>query len=65
MGTVTYKQLFNLKKDPFERNNLIDDVKFQSKISGLEKELKRLIKESNDPADLNASDFGLYSEFNI
>jgi len=31
MGTVTHKH-------PFELNNLIDDVKFQSKISGLEKD---------------------------
>jgi arylsulfatase A-like enzyme len=62
MGSVTHKQLFNLKDDPFELNNLIDDTGLQSILVDLETELKRLINETNDPADLEADDFGLYSE---
>ncbi len=62
MGDVEHKQLFNLKKDPFELNNLLTQTGFENKLTELEIELKKLIKETKDPAILNAPDFGLYSK---
>jgi len=62
MGDVTHKQLFNLKEDPLELNNLINDAGSKDKITELESELKKLMDEAKDPAILAAPDFGLYSE---
>jgi len=64
MGDVTHRQLFNLKKDPYELKNLIDDKSLQSTFHELENELQRLIRETNDPAILEEPDFGLYSNIN-
>lgn len=61
MEDVTTKQLFNLKEDPFERMNLINDTHLQDKLRELESELLKRIDETNDPAILTAPYFGLYS----
>ncbi|CAM4203372.1 sulfatase-like hydrolase/transferase [Zobellia nedashkovskayae] len=59
-GKVTY-QLFNIKNDPWEMENLISYLEFKNKKSDLLIELKSLMKKTGDPADLNEEMFGLYS----
>ncbi|WP_372775425.1 sulfatase-like hydrolase/transferase [Mangrovibacterium sp.] len=53
-------QLFNLKNDPLELNNLVDDEKYTSVREDLLQELQKLIDETGDPADLSKNEFGLY-----
>ncbi|ANQ52731.1 sulfatase [Flammeovirga sp. MY04] len=42
-------EFYDLKKDPSEMNNLIDDPKYQDKIEELRVELARLMKEADEP----------------
>ncbi len=53
-------QLFDIKNDPWELSNLVDDENFASVKADLLNELELLMKESGDPADLNKNEFGLY-----
>ncbi len=53
-------QLFNLSKDPWELNNLIEDKIFKSVKDDLMKELQKLMDEAGDPADLSKNEFGLF-----
>lgn len=53
-------QLFNLKNDPWELENLADKVAFKSKKEEMLTELQKLIDETGDPADLSKNEFGLY-----
>ncbi|WP_430933490.1 sulfatase-like hydrolase/transferase [Saccharicrinis sp. 156] len=53
-------QLFNLKNDPLELANLVEDEKYGSIKEDLLKELQELIEETGDPADLSKKEFGLY-----
>ncbi|ALJ04182.1 hypothetical protein APS56_03030 [Pseudalgibacter alginicilyticus] len=54
-------QLFNLKNDPWELENLIDQENYQSIKEDLLVELKQLIIESGDTADLSKKEFGLFN----
>ncbi len=46
-------ELYDLKKDPQEMNNVYDDPKYQTIVKTLKKELKRLQKElGDDPKDV-------------
>lgn len=58
-GVVTH-QLFSVKTDPWELNNLVEDKKYATVKEDLENELKRLIKETGDPAKLDKDEFGLF-----
>lgn len=53
-------QLFNVEKDPWELNNLVEDKAYESIQKDLMLELQKLIKETGDTADLNKSEFGLF-----
>ncbi len=53
-------QLFDLKNDPWELSNLIDDENYTSVKEDLLKELQKLMNENGDPADLDKSEFGLF-----
>ncbi len=53
-------QLFNLKNDPWELVNLIDNENYNNVKEDLLLELKKLIKETGDPADLTKKEFGLF-----
>lgn len=53
-------QLFDLKKDPWELENLIDDKEHQKIKDDLMKELKILISKTGDPADISKKEFGLF-----
>ncbi|WP_299782433.1 sulfatase-like hydrolase/transferase [uncultured Formosa sp.] len=57
--TYTY-QLFNVKNDPWELVNLIDDENYSTEKADLTLELEKLIKEAGDPADLTKKEFGLF-----
>jgi arylsulfatase A-like enzyme len=57
--TYTY-QLFNVKNDPWELVNLIDDKNYTITKEDLIIELKKLIKEYGDLADLSKKEFGLF-----
>lgn len=60
-GVDTY-QLFNLKDDPWELNNLSDDENYAAKQDELMTELKKRIAETGDPAQLGKSEFGLFDD---
>jgi arylsulfatase A-like enzyme len=60
-GVLTL-QLFNLKEDPWELNNLVEDEKYIAKKDELYAELEKLIQETGDPAQLDKDEFGLYDE---
>lgn len=53
-------QLFNLKDDPWELNNLSDDENYAAVKADLMNELQQLIVETGDPADLSKNEFGLF-----
>ena len=53
-------QLFNLKNDPWELANLIENEEYASVKENLLKELEVLIKETGDPAQLDKNEFGLF-----
>lgn len=53
-------QLFDLKNDSWELNNLIENEKYQAVKKDLLEELQKLIKETGDPADLTKNQFGLF-----
>ncbi|CAH8282417.1 arylsulfatase A-like enzyme [Mariniflexile fucanivorans] len=53
-------QLFDLKNDTWELNNLIENEKYQDVKKDLLEELQKLIKETGDPADLTKKEFGLF-----
>lgn len=55
-------QLFNVKKDPWELNNLIEDKNYQEIKNDLLNELQKLIEETGDPADLSKKEFGLFDD---
>ncbi len=55
-------ELYNLKKDPGERNNLIDDPACAGKVAELKAELKRLMKEADAVPDSMPIDEGIKSE---
>ncbi len=47
------EQLYNLKKDPFELDNLAVTPEFHGKIIELREELRKRQKENNDPIELD------------
>ncbi|UMB62220.1 DUF4976 domain-containing protein [Lutibacter sp. A80] len=53
-------QLFNLSKDPWELNNLIEDKTFESVKNDLINELQKLMDENGDSADLTKNEFGIF-----
>jgi arylsulfatase A-like enzyme len=53
-------QLFNIKNDPWELVNLIEDENYNNVKEDLILELEKLIKETGDPADLTKKEFGLF-----
>ncbi|PQV50216.1 arylsulfatase A-like enzyme [Jejuia pallidilutea] len=53
-------QLFNLKNDPWELINLIDDENYTNIKEDLKLELQKLIEETGDLADLTKAEFGLF-----
>lgn len=57
---VTTYQLFDVKKDPWELTNLIDDKNYENVKEDLFVELNKLIKETGDLADLTKKELGLF-----
>ncbi|MEI6865314.1 sulfatase-like hydrolase/transferase [Flavicella sp.] len=55
-------QLFDVKKDPWELINLIDDEDYADLKEDLKIELKKLIKQAGDTADLDKKEFGLFDD---
>nr|WP_299073379.1 sulfatase-like hydrolase/transferase [uncultured Allomuricauda sp.] len=53
-------QLFDLRNDPWELSNLIEDENYAAVKDDLMNELKKLIVETGDPADLTKKEFGLF-----
>ena len=45
--SITNRRLFDLKKDPSEKKNLYDDLKFSAHGVNLEKKLKEILTESS------------------
>jgi len=61
LDVFTY-QLFDLKNDPWELSNLIDDENYVSVKEDLMNELESLIQETGDPAKLDKDEFGLFDD---
>jgi N-acetylglucosamine-6-sulfatase len=55
-------ELYNLKNDPEERRNLIDDPAYGTKIKELQKELARLMKTTGALPDKMPLDEGVKTE---
>ncbi len=55
-------ELYNLKNDPEERHNLINDPQFTAIIKDLQKELKRLTKQTGLKKDVMPIDEGIKKE---
>ncbi len=55
-------ELYNLKDDPGERKNLIDDPKYADVVKDMQAHLKRLLKETNALPDRMPLDEGVKTE---
>nr|MBC8471671.1 DUF4976 domain-containing protein [Planctomycetota bacterium] len=55
-------ELYNLKEDPNEKNNLSNDPKYSSHVKELEAELARLLKETGAVDDKMPLDEGVKIE---
>lgn len=51
-------QLFDLKKDPIEMNDLSEDAKYQNKIASMKSELEKTLQHYNDYCDLRKDGWG-------
>jgi N-acetylglucosamine-6-sulfatase len=59
-GADAYKaELYNLKDDPLETRNLIDDPKLADRVAELRAELERLLRESGGLPDVMPRDEGI------
>lgn len=52
-------QLFNLKADPFEKNDLSADHEYSSKLKEMNQVLRNLMQQYNDDADLDKPGWGV------
>jgi N-acetylglucosamine-6-sulfatase len=55
-------ELYNLKDDPNEKNNLINDPKYSSRVKQLEAELERILAETGAVPDKMPLDEGVKME---
>ena len=49
----SFEEFYDLKNDPFELNNMIDEIRFKDEISNLRKQLDYWIKNINDPINIS------------
>ena len=59
VSSVVTTQLFDLKNDPYELNNLAEDKQYDNKLKEMELLLKEKMKDENDKADLSKPDWGV------
>jgi len=59
VGNRVTTQLFDLKNDPFELNNLAEGTQYPDKLKEMEILLQEMMKEENDKADLNEPNWGV------
>ena len=48
----SFEEFYDLKNDPFELNNMIDEIRYKDEISNLRKQLDYWIKIINDPINI-------------
>lgn len=53
-----HQQLFNLKQDPWEKNDLSGTAKYLTKIKTMRSELKQLMTDAHDDLDIDQQNFG-------
>jgi arylsulfatase A-like enzyme len=53
-----HTQLFDLRKDPWEMNNLADKKSYQKKINSLCEQLKKEMKATHDNLNIDLPDWG-------
>ena len=46
------EEFYDLKNDPFELNNKIDDIRYKKEINNLRRQLDNWIKMINDPINI-------------
>ena len=49
----SFEEFYDLKNDPFELNNMIDEIRYKDEISNLRKQLDYWIKNINDPINIS------------
>ena len=49
----SFEEFYDLKNDPFELNNMIDEIRYKDEISNLRKRLDYWIKNINDPINIS------------
>ena len=47
-----FEEFYDLKNDPFELNNIINDIRYKDEINNLREELDNWIKMINDPINI-------------
>lgn len=57
-GVIT-TQLFDLKKDPYEMNNLAQNSQYANKLREMTTTMQELMTKYNDPVDLSKPDWGV------
>ena len=48
----SFEEFYDLKNDPFELNNIINDIRYKDEINNLREELDNWIKMINDPINI-------------
>lgn len=56
-------ELFDLKNDPDELNNLAMDSNFKVRVEEMTREMKRVMDENDDFCDLNKKDWGAFQKW--
>ena len=49
----SFEEFYDLTNDPFELNNMIDEIRYKDEISNLRKQLDYWIKNINDPINIS------------
>ena len=49
----SFEEFYDIKNDPFELNNMIDEIRYKDEISNLRKQLDYWIKNINDPINIS------------
>ena len=48
----SFEEFYDLENDPFELNNIIDDIRFNKEINNLREQLDNWIQMINDPINI-------------
>ena len=49
----SFEEFYDIENDPFELNNIINDIRYEDEINNLREELENWIKMINDPINIS------------